>query len=203
MALDTLANVKLAVGVTGSTDDGLLAQLQDASASFITEYCGRSFTGGTFVEYHPGGARFLVLANFPVVGVTSVHVDAGRQFGAATARDPAGYVVHADRGVVECVGGPFLAVPAGRAGVDVFPGAVQVTYATTTGAVPGAVLRADADLIGHWYRQVKTHASLGHIDQTSAFENGILTEFPRGLSEGFALPPGVLELLAPFRERSL
>ena len=203
MALDTLANVKIAIGVTGSTDDGLLTKLQDAAATFIAEYCGRSFTGGTFTEYHPGGGRLLVLANFPVAAVTSVHTDANRLFEAATLRDPAGYVVHADRGVVECLDGPFLGTTTGRPRMDAFPGAVKAVYTTATGAVPAAVLRADADLIGFWYRQVKTHADLGHLDQLSEFENGIVTEFPRGLSEGFSLPPGVMDLLAPFRARPL
>lgn len=202
MALDTLSNVKLALGVSGTTDDSLLTQLQAAADAYIVEHCGRSFEGGSFVELFPGGRRLLVLKNYPVASVTSIEVDSSRQFGAETIRDPSEYVVHIDRGVIENLAGPFVPSASGRSGADMFPGAVRVSYTTATSSVPAAVVRAYAELIGHWYRAVKTHVALGQLDQLSEFENGILTEFPRGLSEGFSLPPGMLELLQPYRSHA-
>ena len=77
MAIDTLANVKQALAVTGTADDALLGQLQAAADSFIETFCGRTFAGGTFTEYHPGGAKVLFLTSYPVASVTSVRVEGG------------------------------------------------------------------------------------------------------------------------------
>lgn len=167
MALDTLANVKTRLGITTAADDALLGLLQSSADQAVAEYCGRDFGGGTFTEYHPGGVEFLVLACYPVASVVSVKVDAARQFGPETVLPAHAYVVHAERGVIQSVGGPFL--PQVRAGLsagqirDWTSGArvVQVVYSTASGAVPDDVKEAYARLIGHWYRQVKTDAGRG------------------------------------------
>src|SRR5947209_15543417 len=100
MSLDTLANVKLRLGVTTSADDTLLSALMDAADQYVADYCGRDFSGGTFTEYHPGGAAFVFLRNYPVQAVTSVKVDPAYGFGADTVLPATAYVVHADRGVI-------------------------------------------------------------------------------------------------------
>ena len=69
MALLSLPDLKLHLGVTGSADDDLLNQLQSAADGFIAEYCGRAFEGGSFTELFAGGGRLLVLHNFPVTAV--------------------------------------------------------------------------------------------------------------------------------------
>src|SRR5205814_2315688 len=143
MSLDTLANVKQALAVTGTTDDALLTQLQAAADAFIDAHCGRAFTGGTFTEYHPGGSRQIFLRNYPVAAVTSVKVDPAGTFGPETVRDPATYVVHTDRGVIVGKDGSFVPTrPGFRVAPDDFPRAVQVVYTTATGAVPAAVCQA-------------------------------------------------------------
>jgi uncharacterized phiE125 gp8 family phage protein len=200
MALDTLANVKVLLGVSGTGDDTLLDALRANAEGFIASHCGRDFGGGTFTEDHPGGGRVVFLKNYPVAAVTAVKVDAARGFGAETVLDPARYFVHADRGVVEALDGPF--VP-GRAGVrvagDGFPGAVRVEYTTATGAVPAAVLEAHAELIAHWFHQTKTHAALGQQLITSRYIDGAQLAYPWGLAAGLDVPPGVLRLLQAFR----
>src|SRR3954471_10857870 len=115
MSLDTLANVKLRLGVTASADDGLLTALMDSADQYVAAFCGRDFAGGTFTEYHPAGSALAFLRNYPVLSVTSVKVDPAYAFGAETALPAAAYVVHADRGVVESLAGPFLRCPAPRA----------------------------------------------------------------------------------------
>ena len=193
MALDTLANVKTALLVTGTTDDAVLTRLMDVAESFLAEYTGRAFAGGTFIETLPAGGSLLFLANYPVASVTSIRVDAARQFGAETELAADTYVVHADRGVIESLTGPFL--PCGE-----WPAAAQVTYTTATGAVPPAVLEAFSELVGHWYRQAKTNADAGFLMLTELTTGGTDTKgYSWSLTSGLGLPPGVLELLAPFR----
>src|SRR5947209_105506 len=149
MSLDTLANVKARLGVTASTDDTLLALLMGSADQFVDSYCGRNLAGGSFTEYHPGGSAFVHLRNFPVASVTSVAVDPAYGFGAGTVLDPTAYVVHADRGVIQRLGGPFYATEphAGLVGTAVGhwtdgPRVVQVVYTVATGAVPADVLEA-------------------------------------------------------------
>jgi uncharacterized phiE125 gp8 family phage protein len=200
MAIDTLADVKLTLGITGSADDALLGELQLAADAFIDMHCGRVFTGGTFTEYHPGGSRLAFLQNYPVAAVTSVKVDPAGGFGPETVRDPATYTVLIDRGVVMSKDGSFVpARPGFRVAADDFPRAVQVIYSTATGAVPAAVSRAYAELIGHWYRQTKTHAALNHQDLIQQTNGTTVTEYPWGLSGGFGVPKGVLQLLEVYR----
>ena len=120
--LDTLANVKTSLLVSGTTDDALLTRLMDAADAFITEFTSRDFAGGSFTETHPAGRSLVFLRNYPVAAVTSLKVDAARQFGPETARSADTFVVHADRGVIESVCGPFL--PPRFAHRDDWPAAV-------------------------------------------------------------------------------
>lgn len=208
MALDTLANVKSRLGITTSADDSLLGLLQDSADKAVENYCNRDFAGGTFTEYHPGGSEFVHLRNFPVDAVTSVKVDATRAFGPETLVATSDYVVHADRGVIQSVAGPFLprtrdglvnnAVRAWTRG----PRVVQVVYSTLNGQVPADVKEAYARLVGHWYRKVKTEAagSFQNVAQLKAGET--FTIFGRdGALAG--LPAEVAELLASYRSPNL
>jgi uncharacterized phiE125 gp8 family phage protein len=195
MALMTLDDLKLHLGVSGSGDDDLLEELQDAAEEFVTVHCGRAFEGGTFAESFAGGSRMLVLRNFPVTAVSSLKVDPTRTFGPDTERDTATYVLHADRGVIENLNGPFV----GGAAKGAYPQAVAVEYETAMGVVPAAVERATADLVGHWYRQTKTYEAAGQLNVMEVASGTDTTRYPWGQSGGFHIPPGVLEVLAPYQ----
>ena len=192
MPLDTLANVKQSLGISGSADDDLLEQLQAAADDFVARHCGRDFAGGTFTEFHAGGKRLIFLKQHPVSAVVSVRADAAREFGTDTILDDDLYYVHTDRGVIESLGGPFLWSSA--------PGTVRVEYQTPTGQVPASVRRAYAELVGHWYRQTKTHAVLGHQNVLSVVDDPLQTNYPAGLSAGFPVPVGVLQVLNRYRD---
>lgn len=195
--LDTLANVKISIAVAGTGDDALLTRLMDAADAFIAEYTSRDFAGGAFTETHPAGLDAVFLRNFPVGSVTSVKVDAARAFGAETVRDADTYVVHAVRGVIESVDGPFLAPRGGRR--EVWPGALEVVYTTATGAVPAAVQEAFCQLIGHWYRMAKTALDQGHEMLLTRISGTDEKDWPWSVAAGPKLPPGALQLLQPYR----
>ena len=200
MPIDTLSNVKLCLCISGSTDDTLLAQIQTAADSFVEAYCQRTFLGGTFTEFHPGGATVLFLRNYPVAAISSVRVDASRQFDPSTAIDPTRFVLHTARGVVECLDGPFIpSLPGWDVPSDAFPAAVRVEYTTATSDVPPVVCRAYAELVGHWYRMAKTAASAGHLNLVESPGTGGQTVYPWKQATGYSVPPGVKELLRPFR----
>jgi len=111
MSLDTLANVKTRLGVSGSADDSLLNLLLDSAEDWIINWCGRDFAGGSFTEYFPGNVEHLLLANFPVTTVTSVKVDPSGAFGSDTIIASSTYALHTERGVIQSKVGPFVAVP--------------------------------------------------------------------------------------------
>lgn len=195
--IDTLANVKTALVVSGSADDDLLTRLMDGADAFVAAHTGRDFVGGTFIETHAAGTATLFLRNFPVASVVSVKVDPDRQFGSDTVRAADTYVLQADRGLVTSLTGPFLAP---RAGVrDDWPNCVQVTYTTALDAVPGQVKEAFSQLVGHGYRQAKTFADQEHqmlLERTDGTDAKV---WSWSLASGLKLPVGVLELLAPYR----
>jgi len=195
--IDTLANVKTSLMVSGSTDDTLLSRLMDAADAFIEEHTGRAFTGGTFTETFAAGRATLLLRNFPVTSVTSVKVDPARVFGSDTLRAADTYILHADRGMIESLTGPFLSPRAGHR--DDWPGCVQVIYATATSAVPHTVKEAFSQLIGHWYRQAKTFTEQQYQILVERLSGTDAKVWPWSLASGLKLPPGVLQLLHPNR----
>jgi uncharacterized phiE125 gp8 family phage protein len=193
MSLDTLANVKVRLGITTSADDTLLSALMDAADQYVAGYCGRDFAGGTFTEYHPGGEAFAFLRNYPVQAVTTVKVDSARVFGADTVLPATAYVVHTDRGVIQALIGPFVRCAGGA------PRAVQVVYTVATAAVPADVKEAYALLIGHWYRHVKTQIGAGFCDLTQQTVGDSTTIFAKDQIAGLSLPDDVLRLLNQYR----
>lgn len=195
--MPTLTDTKAALLITGTADDALLTRLLAGADGFVAAHTGRDFAGGTFTEVFAAGGERLAVRNFPVASVTSVKVDPARQFGPDTLRAPDSYVVHADRGVIESLTGPFLAPRGGRR--DDWPGAAQVVYATATGAAPAAVQEAFNQLVGHWYRQAKTFEEQEYQMLLERADGTDAKAWSWSLAKGLKLPPGVLELLQPYR----
>lgn len=204
MSLDTLANVKLRLGVTTSDDDSLLSALMDSADQFVAEFCGRDFGGGSYTEYHDGASAIVFLRNYPVLSVTSVSVDPAYGFGAGTVRPPTAYVVRPDCGVIQSLTGPFLPLWAGLPVCDMpawmrAPRVVQVIYTTATAAVPADVREAYALLIGHWYRYVQTQIAAGFENVYRQTAGGTTVIFAKDQIAGGSIPPDVPLLLAPYR----
>ena len=200
MAIQTLSDLKTVLAITGTDDDALLTQLQTAADSFVEEFCGRSFNGGTFTEDHPGGTRVLFLRNFPIATVESVKVDLLRQFGTGTVRGVGTYTVHPDRGVIESLSGPFVVThPGWPPHRNEFPNTVRVVYTTATNAMPGVVTQAYCELVGHWFRQAKTHVATGQLNVIMQTNGTTSTTYPWGQSTGMKVPANVLVLLNTMR----
>jgi uncharacterized phiE125 gp8 family phage protein len=197
MALDTLANVKTSLFITGTTDDAALTRLLDAADAFIADYTGRAFAGGSFTELHAAGHELVFLRNFPVDTLTSLKVDAARQFGPETVRAIDTFVVHSARGVIESVDGPFLKPRPGH--TDDWPAALEVIYSTPASQVPASVKEAFCQLIGHWYRFAKTAPAQSFEMLISKVDASGEKEWPWSLATGNLLPPGVLQMLQPYR----
>lgn len=204
MPLESLADVKIALGIAVSDDDALLGQLQAQADSYVETFCGRKFSPATFTEYHPGGARILFLMNYPVAELSSIRVDANGEFEADTTMPADRYRLFGQRGVVECLDESFVPRLSGwQIPSDAYPNAVRVIYSTTGITLPPAAARAYSELIGFWLRQVKTSNATGQLNviQTPGL-NGP-TIYPWNQSLGYRIPEGVKELLRPFRVPAL
>jgi predicted SpoU family rRNA methylase len=204
MALDTLANVKARLGISGGGDDTLLGLLQASADRFIANWCERDFEGGTFTEYFSGATTFAPTRNFPIASIVSVKVDPARAFGSDTIISPARYVTHSERGVVQAIDGRFF-IPArdGLSGRDLgewtdAARVVQIVYTVAADAVPADVKAAYARLIGHWYRQVKTDVAGNYLDVMQQKYGDTFVIYDRQASDG--APREILEMLAPYRE---
>ena len=182
MALLTADDLTAAVAApTG--DAAMVARLAAAADRAVRQFLGRDFTAGPFTESHPGGGRVLVLAHFPVAAVTSLRVDAARDFPtsqrAADDELPRPPGPRRDRK-------PGRPVRAGGAG-----GGAGGLHGRRDGA-PDTVKQATLLLGEHWYREAKTHAATGQQNVGTAADG---TVYPWGQSGGYRLPPAVLQLL--------
>lgn len=88
VALITLAQAKTHLKLTVTTDDTLLEEMINRSGQVCASYIGRPLKTKEWTEYYDGkGGRTLQVSKFPVTAVSSINVDATRQWAAATAVD--------------------------------------------------------------------------------------------------------------------
>jgi hypothetical protein len=206
MSIDTRDNVKTRLGITSPSDDSLLDLLRNSADEWIVNHCNRNFGGGTYTEYHPGGSEFVLLRNYPVQSITSLKVDPGYSFGSETVWPTTSYIVHLDRGVIQSLVGPFppMELRTGLVNQHVAswprgPRVVQVVYVVATAAVASDILEAYAQLVGHWYRRVKTQAGANFQNVTQQKFGDAWTGYSINQISGLPIPDDVLRLLAPHR----
>lgn len=96
MALTTLSDLKLTLGITDSTEDSLLTLLITQVSNFIEEYCGRTFASTSYTEYYCGNNQpFIVLNQRPVTAIASVYLDDNALWGQAPLSFAAGTLLTA------------------------------------------------------------------------------------------------------------
>ncbi len=71
-ALMTVAEAKVILGISGSTDDALLDVLIDAASAAIEQYCNAHLIQATVTERQWGGKQYIYLRKYPIVSVTSI-----------------------------------------------------------------------------------------------------------------------------------
>jgi hypothetical protein len=188
--IDTLANVKTALLVTGTTDDALLNRLMDRGGRVHRRPGHRARLRRRHVHRDaPGRARRAVPPQLPRHRRDQRE---GRSGAAVRRRHRArrGHLRAARRPRADRVAHRAVPHPARRVRDD-WPAAVQVVYATATGAVPAPVQEAFGQLVGHWYRQAKTFADQEYqmlLERTSGTDAKV---WSWSLASGLKIPPGV------------
>lgn len=72
MALDTLANVKDALGISTTDQDTQIGALLEPVSALIEREAGRRFASETVTERHNGGEATILLREHPVASITTV-----------------------------------------------------------------------------------------------------------------------------------
>jgi hypothetical protein len=102
VALFTLQELKDHLGISSTDHDTFLTQLTTRVSLMVARWCNRIAQAGTSAlelnasdetEYYDGSGRpDLRVKRYPIVSVTSVHIDADRDFDAETLVDSSDYV---------------------------------------------------------------------------------------------------------------
>lgn len=102
LALVTLADVKeyLTIASGTTSEDSILGFLINEVSRLINSYTGRYLLQKTWTEYHDGnGSQGLILAQYPIVSVTSVVDDINRAF-TGSAISTSLYYLMKDSGII-------------------------------------------------------------------------------------------------------
>lgn len=84
--LVSTADLKAYLQITGSSFDSILASIKASTEQWVKTYCRDPFLVASRTEYHDGnGTAVLRVRHYPITALTSVNIDAGRTFAAATA----------------------------------------------------------------------------------------------------------------------
>jgi len=143
--LTTLANAKefLKIPVSETEDDSILNRIITAADAFVKNYCGRVLEAADLTELHSTtkGQVVLVLDEYPVNSVTSLHDDPERAFGADTLIATTDYVVDKAEGIIRLDGVYFAG------GLQ----NVQVVYNAGYTTVPADLEQATLELVAQKY----------------------------------------------------
>lgn len=101
--LTDLNTVKQMIGLTSTQtdDDELLEGLIDKETKFIQTFTGRTLFYGTHTEYKNGdNSDTLMVDEYPIVAITTIHDDVDRVYGADTLIAATDYTYRANSGII-------------------------------------------------------------------------------------------------------
>ena len=183
-ALTTVATCKTQLDIQSSdtSQDALLERFINSASEQVERYCGRKFALRSFVEVRDGTrSNEMLLENWPVVSVTSVHVDTSRAFGAESLLLASEYGVQAPN----ILRRHDAFWPRGSM-------VVRVEYTAGYATIPADLEDACVMLVEHRYR-MKNDRRLGRTSSGKQGESISYTE---------TWPQEVLDLLEPYRNYS-
>ena len=149
--LTTVANLKAWLGITGSTDDALLARLVTAASQWVQNWLSRDLLSAARSEVRNGtGSATMVLANRPVTAVASLMIN-GQAVPASSGHSQPGYFFSDStlflRGYTFTRG----------------QGNVTVSYTAGYASIPPELEQACIELISVRYRE---RDRIGHVSKS-------------------------------------
>ena len=189
-ALTLLATQKehLDIPALDTSFDSKLERLINTASAFIEGYTNRVVVTTTYTEYVDGRAsNRIMLKQWPIQSVTSVHIDASGVFDATSLVDPANYFVETGFGIglIGCgssssVGGIW---PKGTRNIQII---YDAGYGTAAGGdIPNDIEQACLDYV-MWLDDINTDRRVGRQTKSKGDES---------VSFVLDLPPHIAVLL--------
>lgn len=201
MALTTVANVKTKLGISSSTHDTVLTTLVEQVDTMILKWLGRNIEQSSYTEYPDGySGKRIRLKQQPATAITSVRVDALRQFTAANTLLAENVDYKLVNGMLYRLNGVWPATRENRWGLLADAqvpsvGLIQVVYTAGYNPVPADVtLAADMLVVKLFRLRKKGEAMLSEsLEDYSYSRNDV----------GGDLMRDVVGLLAPYKRRRI
>lgn len=96
-----LEDLKQALNIDNTTSDDLLFEVLKRADQEAKTYCNRIFEVANYTEYYDGqGTNLIFLRQFPVVSITSIHDDIGREYTSGYLLDDEDYTFDEKSGAV-------------------------------------------------------------------------------------------------------
>lgn len=196
-AWTSLANVKehLQIASTDTSKDAFLENLINRSYKVLEKYIGRQIKSRSYTEHYDGdGTDTLLVEQWPIISVTSLHDDIDRKFESDSLIAAADYVIYGDNlgdYKIRLLGqGSF------RFGYGpVFTDAVQnikIVYTAGYATIPADIETASIIHVSHMFNK---SAAEGHLSMSLG-----------GLAKTYdpkAIPEEVKFMLEPYRKRAV
>ena len=101
VALVTLAELKEFLKVSTTTDDVLFNVLINSASRLANSYTGRQLLSKSHTHYYDGsGSSELIVAEYPIVSVTTLNDDTNRDFGSGDNISSANYMLDKEAGII-------------------------------------------------------------------------------------------------------
>jgi uncharacterized phiE125 gp8 family phage protein len=165
IALVTLAQARLALKVPAATvdavQDAALEDMINRASAFANKWTGRWLLLKSYTEYYDGdGGNSLMLKNYPVDTLTSVHDDPLRVFGASTLIAASDYILDAAGGIIRLWNNAVTFLQ-GRANIK-----VVYTAGYPLASVPYDIQEAVLMIVQHQYKRVYQDQRIGLASET-------------------------------------
>lgn len=189
-AWTTLAYVRehLHIGISETYFDDQLSNLINRSLAILEAYIGHGIKSRTITEYYDGdGTNKLVLNKWPLISVTSIHVDSERVFGSDYLMDTDDYYVDTEHGIVEV----FQETGSGPVSFECGVKNVKVVYVAGYATIPADLVHIANEHVALLFRRSATE---GTTSQSLGGKSEIYDES--------SMPRWLMHRLAPYKDRS-
>lgn len=155
--ISSLKLLKSFLGVDKQTsseeDDVLLYRILEGADAEVKQYCDRDLEVTTYTDqYYDGdGSSKLLLDDYPVVSVTSLYCDLGRDFDASTLVASSDYKLDSEKGIIELYDGSVF--PVG-------PNTIKITFSAGYSVVPSDIVSAVNKIAAANYLDTKTDVNV-------------------------------------------
>lgn len=168
VALVSLVQAKAQLKITASSEDSFIESLVNRESQKAASYCGRTFVQESFTEFYDGeGEDTIVVRNYPIASLTSLHDDVRRDFNSDTQISISDDVLVDNRAGIVRLWNNRSAFNKGK-------GNVRIAY--TGGYVAGSNVPHDLQeavliMILHAYRRLYADQRIGLVSETIGDRN--------------------------------